>query len=304
MAEPSARPESAALGTHEFYLIEGPASSPPLRASRPRSRKGVFRRGQDARLGRLEAGPTLLRVRQRPPPSTKLRPMPDSPDNSAARHYQGEAGRAYHEGKRGIPAEAFPWVARLRAEKFAPHIRPDDTVVEFGVGSGWNLSELECARRIGFDVSDFLEPSLRERGIEFVRDSAALADASADVVICHHMLEHALNPAASLVENRRILKPGGKLLLCVPFEKERRYRRYDPAEPNHHLFSWNVQTLGNLVTECGFKLESAGIGQFGYDRAASVWACKLKLGEGGFRLLRSLAHLLVPAAEVRVVATR
>ncbi|MBI5801504.1 MAG: class I SAM-dependent methyltransferase [Verrucomicrobia bacterium] len=230
--------------------------------------------------------------------------MPDSPDNSAARHYQGEAGRAYHEGKRGLPPPAFPWVARLRAEKFTSHIRVADTVVEFGVGAGWNLAELKCARRIGFDLADCVEPSVRELGIEFVRDSAGLADAIADVVICHHMLEHALNPAASLAEIRRVLKPGGKLLLHVPFEKECRYRRHDPAEPNHHLFSWNAQTLGNLVTECGFKLESAGISQFGYDRAAAARACRLRLGERGFRLLRSVAHLLLPASEVRVVATK
>ena len=230
--------------------------------------------------------------------------MPDPQDNSAARHYQGTAGRAYHEGKRGLPPAAFPWVARLRAEKFAPHIRAADIVVEFGVGAGWNLAELQCARRLGFDVSDFVEAAVCALGIEFVATSAALADASADVVICHHMLEHALNPAASLAEIRRVLKPGGKLLLHVPFEKETRYRHHDPAEPNHHLFSWNAQTLGNLVTECGFKLESARIGQFGYDRAAAVWALKLGLREGGFRWLRSLAHLLIPAAEVRVVATK
>jgi SAM-dependent methyltransferase len=230
--------------------------------------------------------------------------MPDPQDNSAARHYQGAAGRAYHEGKRGIPLEAFPWVARLRAEKFAPHVRPTDIVVEFGVGAGWNLAELKCAGRLGFDVSDFLEPAVRALGIEFVSDSSAFAAASADVVICHHMLEHALNPAASLAEIRRVLKPGGKLLLHVPFEKERRYRHHDSGEPNHHLFSWNAQTLGNLVTECGFTLESAGIGQFGYDRAAAAWACKLKIGEGGFRVLRSCAHLLIPAAEVRVVAIK
>ena len=230
--------------------------------------------------------------------------MPDSPGQTAARHYQGEAGRAYHEGKRGLPAEAFPWVARLRAEKFAAHVRPSDTVVEFGVGAGWNLAELKCARRIGFDVSDWLEVDLRARGIEFVRESAALADGSADVVLCHHMLEHALNPAASLAEIRRVLKLGGKLLLHVPFEREDRYERHDPAEPNHHLYSWNAQTLGNLVSECGFKLVSAGIGRFGYDRAAATWACRLRLGEGGFRLLRSCAHLLLPAAEVCVVATQ
>ena len=230
--------------------------------------------------------------------------MPDPQDNSAARHYQGDAGRAYHEWKRGIPPAAFPWVARLRAEKFAPHVRATDTVIEFGVGAGWNLAELKCARRIGFDVSEFLAPAVRESGIEFVSASAALTDASADVVICHHMLEHALNPAVSLTEIRRVLKPGGRLLLHVPFEKERRYRHHDPAEPNHHLFSWNAQTLGNLVMECGFKLESASIAEFGYDRAAAAIAVRASLGERGFRFVRAFGHLLRPAAEVRVVATK
>lgn len=230
--------------------------------------------------------------------------MPDLSDNSAAHHYQGEAGQAYHQKKRALPPEAFPWVARLRAEKFAPHIRATDTVVEFGVGAGWNLAELKAAHRIGYDVSEFLEGSVRELGIEFVRDPKALADGRTDVLICHHMLEHALNPAAALAEMRRVLKPGGKLLLHVPFEKESRYRKHTPNEPNHHLFSWNAQTLGNLVTECGFTMESVSIGQFGYDRAAAVWACKLSLGENGFRLLHSLAHTLLTASEVRVVATK
>jgi len=230
--------------------------------------------------------------------------MPDSQDNSAAHHYQGEAGRAYHEVKRGLPPPAVPWVARLRAEKFAPQIRLADTVVEFGVGAGWNLTELKCARRIGLDVTDFLGPALRERGVEFVSSAASLPEAGAEVVICHHMLEHVLNPADTLRDIRRVLKSGGKLLLHVPFERERRYRRFDASEPNHHLFSWNVQTLANLVTECGFTVTSAGVGQFGYDRAAASWAVKLRLGEPGFRLLRSAGHLLIPAFEVRVIALK
>jgi SAM-dependent methyltransferase len=166
------------------------------------------------------------------------------------------------------------------------------------------LAELKCARRIGFDVSELLAVDLAGQGIEFVRESAALGDASADVMICHHMLEHALNPAAALGEMRRVLKPGGRLLLHVPFEQEERYRGHNPAEPNHHLFSWNAQTLGNLVAECGFQLVSVGIGPFGYDRAAATWASRLRLGEMGFRGLRAGAHLLLPASEVRLVALK
>jgi hypothetical protein len=90
----------------------------------------------------------------------------------------------------------------------------------------------------------------------------------------------------------------------VPFETERRYRSFDADEPNHHLFSWNVQTLGNLVTECGLRVDTAEVGRFGYDRFSAALACKLGIGERGFRSVRALAHGFKPASEVRIVATR
>src|SRR5580704_2511624 len=106
----------------------------------------------------------------------------------AQRHYRGDAGRRYQEFKRGLPAQAIPWVAALRARKFTPEIGAEDVVLEYGVGSGWNLAALRCRRKMGFDIADFLEPSLRALGIEFVADTRVIPDAGVDVVICHHTL--------------------------------------------------------------------------------------------------------------------
>jgi len=222
----------------------------------------------------------------------------------AERHYRGEAGKRYHGEKRAIPEEAIPWVARLRAEKLAPHLRPSDTVLEYGAGLGWNLARLDCRRKLAFDLADFLPPSIRGAGVEFVPDTHTIPAATVDAAICHHALEHIMQPAAALEEMGRLLRPDGKLLLFVPFERERKYRRFDPDEPHHHVYSWNVQTLGNLVQECGFRVAAAGTGRFGYDRFAAVWAAKLRLGEPGFRALRRLLLVLKPAREVRLVATR
>ena len=219
-----------------------------------------------------------------------------------ADHYRADAGLRYHGVKRGVPAGALPWITRLRAEKFRPFVRGRDVVVEFGVGAGWNLRSLECSRRIGVDVAEFLGADLGQAGIEFHATLDAIPDGLADVVICHHALEHVIDPAATLRSLARALRPAGILLLHVPYEIERRFGRFDPAEPNHHLFSWNVQTLAALATQCGWKIESAGIGEFGYDRWAAVQALRFKLGEGGFRFVRRLAHFLKPGREVRVVA--
>ncbi|MGA2177130.1 MAG: class I SAM-dependent methyltransferase [Verrucomicrobiota bacterium] len=237
----------------------------------------------------------------RKPPGPTLRGMAS---DQAQRHYRGDAGRHYHLAKRGLPQEALPWVARLRSRKFAPLVRAGDVVLEYGVGAGWNLAGLACQRKIGFDVADFLEPSLRALGIEFVADTHPLPDALADVMLCHHTLEHLLQPADSLKEMRRLLKPEGRLLLYVPFERGRGCADFRRDEPNHHLYSWNVQTLGNLVEESGFKTTDAGLGEFGYSRFAAVWAVKLRLGERGFRCLRRLLHVIRPAYEVRLIALK
>lgn len=226
------------------------------------------------------------------------------PEDKTRQRYQGSEGMRYHQGKRAIPEAAFYWVARLRAEKLAPHLRPGDTVLEYGVGLGWNLAALQCGRRIGFDVGEFLGSTVRQHGIEFITDVKSQADASVDAVICHHTLEHTWHPGNVLADIRRLLKPGGRLLLFVPFEKERRFRKFNPAEANHHVYSWNAQTLGNLVHDAGYRVRIARIAPFGQERFAANWAFRFGLGEGGFRALRWVANFLKHEREVRVIAEK
>ncbi len=225
-------------------------------------------------------------------------------EDKIRQRYSGEKGRQYHQTKRSVPEAAYRWISRLRAAKIQPHINKTDTVLEYGVGTGWNLAELDCEQKLGFDLSEHLEPVVRSHSIEFVKDIKNIDDASIDAVICHHMLEHTGNPPEILKEIKRILRENGKLLLFVPFEKERRYRHFDPDEPNHHLYSWNVQTLGNLVSDIGFKILNGKVREFGYDRFAAVWAVKLGLGQTGYRLIRKAIHLIKPASEVYIMAKK
>ncbi len=224
--------------------------------------------------------------------------------NDPVAHYQGEAGRRYHEIKRGVPERALPWIARLRAAKIQPYVRADDVVLEYGAGAGWNLAALQAARRIAFEVSEFLRPEVEARGLEFAGETRSLADGLADVVICHHALEHLLAPPAALAEMHRLLKVTGRLLVWVPFEDEWRHRRFTRGEKNHHLYSWNPQTLGNLLEECGFHAVTVGLARYGWDRFAAAWAIRLGLDEAGFRLLRRGLVLLRPLREVAVLARK
>jgi SAM-dependent methyltransferase len=230
--------------------------------------------------------------------------MNDQPDDPAAALYRGASGHAYHEQKRALRPECLPWVMALRAEKLQRHVHREDVVVELGVGSGWNLGRLRCARRIGVDAAAFLGERVAALGIEFFTDLAAVAEATADVAICHQTLEHLLEPAAALRALARVLKRGGKLVLHVPWERGRRHARYRANEPNHHLYNWNAQNVGNLVAVLGYRVESVAVRRYGYDRFAANAAARLRLGERGFRLIRAGLVAVRPWWEVELVGLR
>lgn len=224
--------------------------------------------------------------------------------NNPTEIYSGDSSATYHLDKRAIPSEALPWIGELRAKKFQPYISAGSTVFEYGVGYGWNLARLSCRRKIGCDISPLLEAEVKKLGIEFVYKPEEIPSAIADVVICHHALEHLSSPSEALAEMHRILKPNGSLLLFVPYEKEGRYRQYNAVEPNHHLFSWNVQTLGNLVEACGFKFVEGDLQKFRFDRFAARVATKLRLRRSGYFAIRALALLVAPEYEIRLIARK
>lgn len=215
--------------------------------------------------------------------------------------YSLESG--YHASRLEVGPKAFALMAAERARKIQPHVRPASTVFEFGAGTGLNLARLEAAQRAGCDVGTHLAPGLQSQGIEF-RDLATVSENAYDVVISHHSLEHVLSPYDTLRDLYRILKPGGTLLVFVPLEKERRYRRFDPAEPNHHLYSWNAQTLANLASVCGFTVKSCTCGPTGYERFAACLAVRLGFGHSGYRLLLRVLRMVHQPEEVRLVAQK
>ena len=55
-----------------------------------------------------------------------------------------------------------------------------------------------------------------------------------------------------------------------------------PIPPRYdRLYSWNVQTLGNLLETNGFTVIEGLVGRFGYDRFSAVFAVRYHLGEIG-----------------------
>ena len=176
--------------------------------------------------------------------------------------YQGNSGDRYFDVRSTRRAS---WIQAVNAKFFLRYIDESDDVLDFGCGTGEIISRIPCRSRFGVEVN---EPSRREaesRGVHVLHDLTEMESSSVDVVISHHALEHVSEPAPTLRELVRVLRPGGRAIIVVPAENPRRAAtRTWHDEPEKHLFSWSPLTLGNLMEDCGFTVKHAFIREFGY----------------------------------------
>ncbi len=121
-------------------------------------------------------------------------------------------------------------------------------LLDVGCGSQPYRSFLPCSRYIGLDIDT---PETRARGIaESFYDGTRFPfpDASFDTVLCSQVLEHVFTPEAFLTEIRRVLRPGGVLLLTVPFVWDEHEQPYDFAR-------YSSFGLKAMISRNGFKVE-------------------------------------------------
>lgn len=146
----------------------------------------------------------------------------------------------------------------LNRFKFETVVKPDHTVLDFGCGGGYLLSNLNAAKRIGVELNPHARAIAEEQGHEVYERLDAVPDAYVDCVISNHALEHVENPLAVLRELLRVLKPKGILCLVLPCEQPTEGGfYYKPGDINNHLFTWCPMTIGNLVRAAGFRVHES-----------------------------------------------
>ncbi len=87
------------------------------------------------------------------------------------------------------------------------------------------------------DGSPFFYDPGRAPGLRFVRGATALdglPDGSYDLVLSSHTLEHVANPLLALYEWKRVLRPGGHLVLVLP-HLENTFDHRRPVTTLQHL---------------------------------------------------------------------
>lgn len=142
---------------------------------------------------------------------------------------------------------------KANASKFDTYIGDNDTVLDFGCGGGYLLSNLKCKTKIGVEINEVARKQATENDILVYKSSVEVQDNSCDVIISNHALEHTLNPYEELKTLYSKLKVNGKIVFVVPNEKK---KKYNPTDINKHLYTWCEINIGNLFDAVGYNVIS------------------------------------------------
>jgi SAM-dependent methyltransferase len=141
---------------------------------------------------------------------------------------------------------------------------PQPRLLDFGCGGGHFLAAM---RRVGWyvvglDVSEAAARSVREDlGLCALAGSlphAELKPESFDLVTMWHSLEHVHEPRRVLGEARKLLRPGGRLVVAVPNFDGWSARWFGAdwygLDLPRHLTHFGPATLRRLLEACGFRV--------------------------------------------------
>lgn len=172
-------------------------------------------------------------------------------------------GKATFSGDQQGYAENF---RRWMADEFR-HRPKDSAVLEVGCGDGSFTKELakHSNNVVAIDISEsqLAENAERLKGITFKQHDCAerfpFETASFDVIWCSEVLEHLFGPKFALCEMNRLLKPGGRLLVTVPYHGRLKNlliamfnfdEHYTPSNP--HIRFYTPNTISRITREAGF----------------------------------------------------
>lgn len=130
-------------------------------------------------------------------------------------------------------------------------------ILDVGCGTGANLLMLsQYGDAEGVDVSEDALAFCRERGLEKVKLGAGeelpYDDGTFDLVTALDVVEHMDDDLAGLREMRRVLRPGGRVLLFVPTFM---FLWGLQDEVSNHRRRYRLSELRRVLEQAGFEIE-------------------------------------------------
>lgn len=164
--------------------------------------------------------------------------------------FRVEQSHWWYIGRRKILARFVEDICRRVTDR-----RP--RILDVGCGTGANLLMLsQFGDAEGVDVSEDALTFCRERGLDKVKLGAGEAlpydDGTFDLVTALDVVEHMDDDLAGLREMRRVLRPGGRVLLFVPTFM---FLWGLQDEVSNHRRRYRLSELRRVLEQAGFEIE-------------------------------------------------
>ena len=161
-----------------------------------------------------------------------------------------EQSHWWYTGRRKILANFVEDICRRVTDR-----RP--RILDVGCGTGANLLMLsEYGDAEGVDISKDALAFCRERGLDKVKLGAGeklpYDDGTFDLVTAFDVVEHMDDDLAGLSEMRRVLRPGGRVLLFVPTFM---FLWGVQDDVSNHRRRYRLPELQRVLVQAGFEIE-------------------------------------------------
>jgi 2-polyprenyl-3-methyl-5-hydroxy-6-metoxy-1,4-benzoquinol methylase len=207
------------------------------------------------------------------------------------------------------------WLSRLPAVRLGaiygfvllPPAHLGRRLLDVGCGNG---RFIRFARTLGWQVEG-VEPdpisaahahSLTAAPIHASIEASELLKATYDVITLNHVLEHSAAPVDLLHRCYMLLRPGGRIGVCVPNWDGLTHRLFGDywigLEPSRHLVMFDASSLQCVIEQAGFEVDTLETLSRGGGRSEFARSWTLRFGSLPSRILlefwRALTVLLRP----------
>lgn len=143
---------------------------------------------------------------------------------------------------------------------FSRYIGPTDSVVDMGAGYCEFINNIHCGKKTAIDLNDDVH-KFADGDVTVIRESCSavnsIGDSTIDAVFMSNFLEHLDSKKEvydTLKESRRILKPGGKIVILQPnirFLHGEYWDFFDHITPlSDKSLAEALESLDMMVTVC------------------------------------------------------